>query len=186
MPDINAKMIDAESDAGGGRTDQTRRRILLLLPAGIFAAIAATLVNAAARILRPRHATTNGSGAWTPLAPVTELAGARPVRRRIMTERIAGWTRARAEHVVYVLPYRNHAVVSAVCPHEGCEVAWRDDARDFFCPCHDSRFAPDGGVLSGPAQRGLAQLPTRVENGVLEVQADPPASGDAPESDRNA
>ncbi len=44
-------------------------------------------------------------------------------------------------------------VVSAECTHLGCTVQWRDG--EFDCPCHGSRFSPDGNPTSGPAPRAL-------------------------------
>jgi nitrite reductase/ring-hydroxylating ferredoxin subunit len=43
--------------------------------------------------------------------------------------------------------------VSAVCTHLGCIVA--QGAEGFACPCHGSRFAPDGKVIQGPAPSPL-------------------------------
>ena len=43
-----------------------------------------------------------------------------------------------------------HAV-SAACTHMGCTVSWNEAESSWDCPCHGSRFAPDGRVLHGPA-----------------------------------
>jgi len=45
--------------------------------------------------------------------------------------------------------------VSNVCPHLGCKVRWNSVETSWDCPCHGSRFRPDGTVIEGPALAGL-------------------------------
>jgi cytochrome b6-f complex iron-sulfur subunit len=57
--------------------------------------------------------------------------------------------------------------ISTVCTHLGCIV--KPTAGGFECPCHGSRFAPDGGVSKGPAPRPLAWLKVSVSGGLVTV-----------------
>ncbi len=49
--------------------------------------------------------------------------------------------------------------VSPTCSHMGCQVNWNRAERSWDCPCHGSRFAPDGTVLEGPATHRLELKP---------------------------
>ena len=53
------------------------------------------------------------------------------------------------------------SALSLVCPHLGCTVEPQPDG--FACPCHGSRFDPQGKLLHGPAGKPLAILRLKKE-----------------------
>jgi menaquinol-cytochrome c reductase iron-sulfur subunit len=61
-------------------------------------------------------------------------------------------------------------VLSAICPHMGCSVAWQAGQGKFVCPCHGGQFGADGKHIAGPPPRSLDNLKSQVSNGRLQVQ----------------
>ena len=53
-----------------------------------------------------------------------------------------GFTFDEAHRLFVVRQKDNFHVISAICTHLGCKVQWR--GAEFDCPCHGSRFHPDG------------------------------------------
>ncbi len=56
-----------------------------------------------------------------------------------------------------------HAV-SAICTHMGCKVHWNSVETSWDCPCHGSRFRPDGTVIEGPALQPLARKHPKLQD----------------------
>src|SRR5689334_19342992 len=52
------------------------------------------------------------------------------------------------------------------CTHMKCLVSWNNAEQSWDCPCHGSRFSPEGKVLTGPADHDLekVELKTLVEH----------------------
>jgi Rieske Fe-S protein len=68
---------------------------------------------------------------------------------------------------------------SAVCTHAGCVVRWNKLERSWDCPCHGSRFEPDGEVRSGPARAALSKVAIAVPPEPPVTQQDASARGRA-------
>jgi nitrite reductase/ring-hydroxylating ferredoxin subunit len=57
--------------------------------------------------------------------------------------------------------------ISTVCTHLGCIL--KPTGQGFDCPCHGSRFAPDGAVVKGPAPAPLPWLKVTAAAGLYVV-----------------
>lgn len=65
--------------------------------------------------------------------------------------------------------------LSATCTHNACTTHFKEDAREFACPCHESRFGLDGGNLGGKAKRPLERCALRLisSDGTADIEVDP-------------
>ncbi|MGH9447759.1 MAG: ubiquinol-cytochrome c reductase iron-sulfur subunit, partial [Terriglobia bacterium] len=120
--------------------------------------------------LYPVFTKGSGTGTWSGLGPADQFASlTTPVRKVINLQTVDGWRQVEFEKVVYVTKGADGKleVLSAVCPHLGCEVAWQASADRFHCPCHGSVFAPDGASIAGPSPRGMDTLPITIKDGRL-------------------
>jgi Rieske Fe-S protein len=115
----------------------------------------------------------SGQAQWSDLGPTGQYASlVAPVRQMVKIQKVDGWQQTVSETVVYVTkdPRGQLQVLSAVCPHLGCQVAWNAGLHEFKCPCHGGTFAPDGRYITGPPPRSMDALPMAVQNGHLMVR----------------
>ena len=110
-----------------------------------------------ARAALPRFVTENAHAGVHFLDRITKPAR-RPIEELAPGE--GDIVRHRGEKVA---AYRDEdgtlIAVSATCTHLGCQVSFNRAERSWDCPCHGSRFAPDGSVLQGPAVHRLERKP---------------------------
>lgn len=136
--------------------------------AGVSALLAVPLARFA---LYPVLAKTS-EVSWSDLGALAEFSSiTTPIRRTLQIEQRDGWRKIVSEKAVYIVKGANGPrVLSSVCPHLGCTVAWHESRGKFISPCHNGIFAPDGSLISGPPRRAMDELPVKVEKGRLFVQ----------------
>jgi len=116
---------------------------------------------------------TTTSTDWSDIGAAADFSSmAAPELRQVTVERVDGWRREVSEKAVYIIRDTSGElrVLSTICPHLGCGIAWRPDEGQFVCPCHVGVFASDGALISGPPPRGMDELESRIEAGRLEVR----------------
>jgi menaquinol-cytochrome c reductase iron-sulfur subunit len=135
----------------------------------VGAAMAVPLVRFATFPLRSRAEQVS----WSDVGKADEFQSlSAPVARSIDVQTTEGWRSSVAQNNVYVVPAEDGKlkVLSSVCPHLGCAVRWVDKQGKFICPCHGGTFTNTGVHVSGPPLRGMDELESKVENGVLKVR----------------
>jgi glycine/D-amino acid oxidase-like deaminating enzyme/nitrite reductase/ring-hydroxylating ferredoxin subunit len=66
------------------------------------------------------------------------------------------------KRAVYCDEDGQRTVLSPICPHMGCIVAWNKAEKTWDCPCHGSRFTATGELIAGPAESNLEQVTPKV------------------------
>lgn len=123
-------------------------------------------------VLYPVYAKSEG-GSWSDVGSVNEFdKNDGPVSKTITFTRRDGWREVVSTESVYVCRAGDGQlqVLSAICPHLGCSVAWQGSQGKFVCPCHGGQFKPDGRHIAGPPPRSMDPLRAQVKDGKLQVQ----------------
>ena len=156
------------------KSAQITRRSFVASFMGACAGLIATVIGTPMLryVLYPVRAAST-TNKWTEIGDLTEFDKIdAPVSRTIALTQRDGWREVVTAQPVFVTKSAEGKlqVLSPICPHLGCSVAWRPNQNKFVCPCHGGQFAADGKRLSGPPPRGLDTLDVQVKDGKLEVQ----------------
>lgn len=154
-----------------------RRKFLSITTCAIGAGAGLALAIPALRLITGPAGATTVTGPTEPLdlGPLDKFrVGGEPRKVEVIAPLVKdAWTAAKNVVLGAAFIRRPTAdkiiALSAVCPHLGCAVGWDTGAKNFLCPCHDSRFEADGPRMTGPAERGLDPLPVEVKDGRLQV-----------------
>jgi menaquinol-cytochrome c reductase iron-sulfur subunit len=112
------------------------------------------------------------SEAWIPLGKVDQFPAGEPTLVSFTRTQVNGWERTTNSYGVYVTKPASGEiyVFSNVCTHLGCRVTWKEDKKEYFCPCHDGIFNLEGEIVSGPPPKPLARYETKIEDNTLYIK----------------
>ncbi len=150
-----------------------RRSFLGLALAAVGGAVSAVLAIPLVRFATYPLRTAAEQSSWSDVGKADEFASIdQPVAKTIQIKQVDGWRSSVMQNSVYVVPNGsgNLKVLSSVCPHLGCAVRWVGKQDEFVCPCHGGTFTSAGKYVSGPPRRGMDELESKVEDGVLKVR----------------
>jgi menaquinol-cytochrome c reductase iron-sulfur subunit len=146
------------------------RRSLIGWTFGLWGVISGALgIKALGYILGGKKSSSQAE--WIEVGDVSKLAPGIP--HEMSFERVRGdaWRAVKEKGSVWVVKSDagNVTVFAPGCTHLGCAFHYEEKKNQFLCPCHDSYFALDGKVLTGPAPRSLDKHLSRVVNDKLSI-----------------
>jgi menaquinol-cytochrome c reductase iron-sulfur subunit len=122
-------------------------------------------------VLYPLYAKTS-KNVWSPIGDLNTFSNlSKPIMKPLDLKQVDGWREVDSSQTVYVTKSGQGelGVLSSICPHMGCTIAWHEGQDEFYCPCHASVFSPEGKHISGPSPRDMDPLPHKVEDGKVLV-----------------
>lgn len=177
------------SESPDSQEDGNDRRDFLLKASSVCAgcAVAAVPIAAGLRVIADpmTRAEGDGGGVEAPFIPVASVDSlpedGSPAKFTVRADKSDAWSRFPNQVIGAVFLRRLPSeegedriqAFNVVCPHLGCAIEFRDEPRDYFCPCHNSSFAlQDGAQEEGsPSARGMDELQARIEgSGEIAVQ----------------
>ncbi len=83
-----------------------------------------------------------------------------------------GFTDLKGQKISIVNTGEGYTALSTKCTHLGCQVFWKKNKKQFYCPCHEGYFDAQGKVLKGPPPKPLNSYPVEVVDGAVYIYVD--------------
>jgi menaquinol-cytochrome c reductase iron-sulfur subunit len=155
-----------------------RRHLLSLLTTGLLAAIGVLLVTPVVAFvagpLRKGRSLPGASVDLSDAGPISAIPTGQWTLVPIDIVRQDGWAISTESRSVWVLrsgtTQQDIKVLSPICTHLGCPLAWIASASHFRCPCHGGTFSDSGTYISGPPPRNMDSLDFELRGDHLWVQ----------------
>ena len=157
----------------GAPESPERRRLLARVSVGVGIACAGVGVPMLGFVLGPLARKV--PRVWRTVGDLDEFRVGDTVNVRLLDSSPLPWAGVTAYTAAWLRRSSPDAFVAFAvnCTHLGCPVRWLPDANLFMCPCHGGVYYADGRVAAGPPPHPLWRYPVQVENGQVQIRADP-------------
>jgi Rieske Fe-S protein len=110
---------------------------------------------------------------WVPLGPVSEFPEGETRLATFRNPNVMPTDGKTVDTACWVrrVEGEQFQVFAVNCAHLGCPVRWFPQSGLFMCPCHGGAYYRDGSRASGPPERGLFEYVTKVQDGLVTIQA---------------
>lgn len=152
--------------------DMSRRQLLNFLAGTAVAATASAVLYPGAKFLAPSEEASIGGAIVAkdklghPI-PASQILAKEPGTRAL----VAGLAGEPTYLTVLEKGTLDGTGIVNNCTHLGCTFPWNESTNQFQCPCHGSRFGPDGSLERGPADRPLKLVRVTVEDDYIWISA---------------
>jgi Rieske Fe-S protein len=115
-------------------------------------------------------------GRMIPVAPLDAVPDdGIPHEFPVVAERVDAWNRSMepigAVYLRRKAGEKGIECLTATCPHAGCFIGYDAQTNTFKCPCHNSQFALDGGIIEpSPSPRPMDSLDCQVQDAQVLVK----------------
>lgn len=157
----------------GAPESPERRRLLARVSIGLSACCAGLVVPMAGFVVSPLLQTA--PRVWRSVGKTSDFKLGETVNVTLLDSSPLPWAGVTANTAAWLRREGPEQFVafSVDCAHLGCPVRWLPDANLFMCPCHGGVYYANGDVAAGPPPHALWRYPVRVDEGEVQVRADP-------------
>lgn len=170
--DANYRLITGEQPLPNGQTPPSRRKILGWLVAGINAVVGLAVIGpvlgfVASPLRRVRKQV------WVPVLQDGELQVGETREVSFVVKVRDGYKSVDRKYTVFLRRFEDEVMAfDPSCTHLGCRIAFQNEKKRYFCPCHGGVFDDAGNVVSGPPPRPLERHPVKIADGKIWIGKD--------------
>jgi Rieske Fe-S protein len=152
------------------KVDEGRRNFCIAGLAGISGVLGASVLGSGAVFLGAPGILNKLEGKWIEVGALEDFEEGLFSQVVLEFEVQDGWAYSNQKMLAFIKREGDELfALSATCTHLGCNVRWREESKQFVCPCHAGIYDETGKNIAGPPPKPLIRLPAKIKDDVVLV-----------------